>query len=218
LVSNMVTAILTVLLIPLVPFCSDLWLPITLSAIVWSPAIIGMCLHTPTWRIDRYVGFVLFQNVMSILKVKAVVSGLFDTKRAASWDVTAKKGRAVETPDSSSLKRRKHFVAELLIGTCYLVACVLVFFVPNDSVWFYVGFASYLLLQGAMFVAHGLNFLHPREMHLNIPNDDKNAMEERHPAPVYQNGPFVGTVCRKSEYVRASSNEFGSNVLNSCEE
>jgi beta-mannan synthase len=156
LLGNLLTALLTIVLIPVAPFVLALWLPVMISTIIWLPAVLGMCLCTPTWRLDRYVMFVLFQNVMSLLKLTAVVSGLLDTKRAQSWVVTAKKG---SDNDSIVSCRGNLNYLELMCGIYYVATAVLVFFVRGQTPWFYIGFSSYLFLQGFVFVSHGMGCL-----------------------------------------------------------
>jgi beta-mannan synthase len=157
LLGNLFTALLTVILVPFTPFILELWLPIMLSTIIWTPAVLGMCLCTPTLRVHQYIMFVLFQNVMSIMKLTAVVSGFLDTQRAKTWIVTAKKGNPDRATNVTGSGNAGVYYLELLFGVYYLGAGLLVCFVKDQTPWYYIGFISYLVLQGLMFVLHGLN-------------------------------------------------------------
>jgi beta-mannan synthase len=155
LLSNSLTAILAVILIPMSVLFPDVLVPITLTAILLLPATLATCLFTPTWRVDRYLGFILFQNVMSLLRIRAIVSGLLDTQRANSWIVTAKKGSAA----SGTTKRKPSIYSlECVVGGIYFVAAAYTLLNPFTQLWYEVGLIAYLCLQGIVFICHGAGF------------------------------------------------------------
>lgn len=156
LVSNTLTAILAVLLMPISVLYPDLVVPITMMAIFLLPPTLGTCLFTPTWRIDRYIGFVLFQNVMSLLRLQAVLSGLLNTQRANSWIVTTKKGSAAASK-TVSRKYSIHWL-ESALGAVYFAAASYTVLHPFTKLSYEIPLITYLCLQGTFFFFQGLGF------------------------------------------------------------
>lgn len=88
---------------------------------------------------------VLFENSMSIVKLWAVMNGLFDLGRAHEWVVTAKAGSSDKRPGLSlnAFRSCRAYAGECLIALFIIAAAFhAVFFVHRWT------FAIFLALQG----------------------------------------------------------------------
>jgi beta-mannan synthase len=155
LLSTILAAIASLILIPMATISAEIRTPITVMAIVLAPAMLGACLSTPTWRVDRYLGFMLFQNVMALLRVTAVFAGLRNTGSANSWVVTRKKGSASGDAQSSRRGRSSPLWPECFAGAAYFTAAGYAIVHPLSTLLLESMFIAYLLFQGGMFLLHG---------------------------------------------------------------
>jgi beta-mannan synthase len=165
--STILAALASLVLIPMATISAEIRLPITVMAILLAPAMLGACLSTPTWRVDRYLGFMLFQNVMALLRLKAVVAGLRDASSAQSWVVTKKKGSASSGGESSRSGRTSPFWPECVAGLVYLAAGGYALLHPLSSLRLESLFIAYLVLQGGMFMIHGFRAFPERKEQLS---------------------------------------------------
>ena len=89
--------------------------------------------------------YVLFENAMSVVKLWAVLNGLFDLGRAHEWIVTAKSGASDKRPALSlaAFRSCRAYAAECLIGIFIATAAFhSIFYVHRWT------FAIFLGLQG----------------------------------------------------------------------
>ena len=88
---------------------------------------------------------VLFENAMGVVKLWAVLNGLFDLRRAHEWIVTAKTGTSDKRPAFSlaAFRSCRAYVAEFLIGVFFTTATFYSIFCVHR--W---TFAIFLGLQG----------------------------------------------------------------------
>jgi beta-mannan synthase len=155
LLSTILAALAALILIPLATISVEIRTPITIMAIVLAPAMLGACISTPTWRVDRYLGFMFFQNVMALLRVKAVLAGLRDTRSANSWVVTKKKGSASGDSKPSRRGQSSLLWPECFAGAAYIAAAGYAILHPLSTLVLESMFIAYLLIQGGMFILHG---------------------------------------------------------------
>ena len=115
------------------------------------------------------VAYVLYENAMCVVKLNAMLSGLFELSNAHEWVVTTKLGNwAVNKAKTSlakvstavasvlpvviPLQKRKMYKTELLIATLFLVAAFFAIFVHSKAMY-----AVFCLLQGIVFLGFGFS-------------------------------------------------------------
>jgi len=142
-------------LVPLSIFTPEVSIP--LWALVHLPVTVTVSTAIFSPKDWYYVVIqVLFENAMSIVKLWAVVNGAFDLQRANEWVVTSKKGSG-----SDKLKRLKAiystcraYTSEVLLGIFTVGAGVFAIIYVHR-----ISFSVFLLLQGFVFIAFGLNLV-----------------------------------------------------------
>ena len=145
-----------------IPFWALVYMPliVTCSTVAFTP---GGWKHT--------VAFVLFENAMCVVKLNAMISGLFELSDAHEWVVTTKLGNWAVAKAAKSglskataavasvvpglakqpLQKRKIYRAELWMSLLFMIAAG---FGIAQGRWQY---AIFLLLQGTTFAAFGLS-------------------------------------------------------------
>lgn len=138
-------------------------------ALVYVPVMVTLsttCFTAGSWYYAAH--YVLMENAMSIVKMGAMLSGLFELKDAHEWVVTRKTGSGNRLKVSSSAEvdqvvkqkdkaERKIYRRELVMSAFVLSAAAYGILVERR--WEYCVF---LLLQGAVFAAFGLNLVDGR--------------------------------------------------------
>ncbi|XP_078180023.1 glucomannan 4-beta-mannosyltransferase 1-like [Carex rostrata] len=155
-VSHLVTFAFYCAVIPLSVFFPEIEIPIW--GIVYVPTAITLMNAVGKPRsIHLIVFWVLFENVMSLHRCKAVFIGLFEAGRVNEWIVTEKLGDMLKGSPSISFAKKLNFnvwkkfnVLELVVGL-YLLVCAwydfmhnsdfyFVYFVPQSIAFFIFGF------------------------------------------------------------------------------
>ena len=155
-----------------IPFWALVYMPIlvTLSTVCFTP---GGWIAT--------VAYVLFENALTIVKLMAMLAGIFELSDAHEWVVTAKLGKWVDAAVTKSgsvgavvtklavgaataVKKtvvviapklnRKVYFKEICMGL-FFIACGL-YGVAVHALWHY---SVFLCAQGAVFLAFGLNYV-----------------------------------------------------------
>ncbi|GMH37152.1 hypothetical protein BSKO_05025 [Bryopsis sp. KO-2023] len=138
-------------LVPLTVYTPEVSIP--LWALVHLPVMVTLTTAFFTPKGWAYcIPYVLFENAMSVVKVGAVVNGLFDLGRAQEWIVTQKNGN--KNVKSSRFRLERVYVAETVMSIFVLSSAAYGSFLLSR--W---TFCVFLLLQGAAFVGVGLNFV-----------------------------------------------------------
>ncbi|PUZ69718.1 hypothetical protein GQ55_2G134000 [Panicum hallii var. hallii] len=163
-VAHLVTFLFYCLVIPAcVLVQGDVHLPKYVA--VYVPAVITLLNAVCTPRSGHLLVFwILFENVMSLHRSKAVAIGLLEASRANEWVVTDKLGggkaaaattAAVARKEKKQLLRRREVhVLELVMGACLLYCAVydMVFFGQDH-------FYLYLILQSAAAFIVGFGYV-----------------------------------------------------------
>jgi beta-mannan synthase len=103
------------------------------------------------------VAFVLFENAMCVVKLSAMISGLFELSDAHEWVVTKKLGNMFSSSSSSSSSstpkvRRKIYFKELSMGSFFLFCGV--YGILQHQL---VHYSLFLIAQSLVFFAFGFN-------------------------------------------------------------
>ncbi|KQJ98402.1 probable mannan synthase 11 [Brachypodium distachyon] len=166
--------------IPLSVFFPEIQIP--LWGVVYVPSVITLCkaLGSPS-SFHLVILWVLFENVMSLHRIKAAVTGLLDAGRVNEWVVTEKLGDAskikptidvldavkvidveLTTPLVPKLKKRrtrfweKYNCSEIFVGTCIIISgCY-------DMLYAKKGYYIYLFIQGIAFLVVGFEYIGTR--------------------------------------------------------
>jgi len=161
-VAHLVTFLFYCLVIPAcVLVQGDVRLPKYVA--VYVPAVITLLNAVCTPRSGHLLVFwILFENVMSLHRSKAVVIGLLEASRANEWVVTDKLGSGMAAPavlrnkkkQQQQVRRREVHVLELVMGACLLYCAVydMVFFGQDH-------FYLYLILQSAAAFIVGFGYV-----------------------------------------------------------
>ncbi|XP_020693939.1 glucomannan 4-beta-mannosyltransferase 1 [Dendrobium catenatum] len=166
-VTHFVTFFFFCVLIPLTIFLPEIKIP--KWALVHVPTAITLlnAVGTPS-SIHLIVFWILFENVMSLHRSKAVIIGLCETGRATEWIVTKKLGdkSKAKTITASSKQSRvklwdRFYPLELLMGVFLLLCGCYDFKFGND--YFFI----FILLQSITFLVVGFGYVGIR-----APRDD----------------------------------------------
>ncbi|KAG2642065.1 hypothetical protein PVAP13_2KG268700 [Panicum virgatum] len=161
-VAHLVTFLFYCLVIPAcVLVQGDVRLPKYVA--VYVPAVITLLNAVCTPRSGHLLVFwILFENVMSLHRSKAVVIGLLEASRGNEWVVTDKLGSGMAAPavlrnkkkQQQQVRRREVHVLELVMGACLLYCAVydMVFFGQDH-------FYLYLILQSAAAFIVGFGYV-----------------------------------------------------------
>jgi beta-mannan synthase len=159
--AHIVSFFLYCLLVPLCAISPEI--PIPFWALVYAPILVTISTVFFTkggWKVS--VAFILFENAMCVVKLHAMISGLFELSDAHEWVVTKKLGSSLSKAFGGEKKntsmttttktRKKIYYKELLMG---------VFFAFSG---FYgiiqhglVHYSTFLIAQGFVFCMFGLN-------------------------------------------------------------
>lgn len=158
-----------------IPFWALVYCPlvITASTVIFTPGALGAnqggtyasanTKFAGGWT--HSVAFVLFENAMCAVKLRAMLSGLFELSDAHEWVVTQKLGgwakkaqgglaaavhKLVPRPPAA-IARRQYYFTELAVAALFLSAGV------SSIVSQRLGYAVFLLLQGATCASFGLS-------------------------------------------------------------
>lgn len=167
--------------LPVSVFFPEIQIP--LWGVVYVPTVITLCkaLGSPS-SFHLVILWVLFENVMSLHRIKAAVTGLLDAGRVNEWVVTEKLGDAnkpksatdglldvvkvidvdLTTPLVPKLKKRrtrfwdKYNCSEIFVGTYIIVCGCYDLFYANK------GYYIYLFIQGLAFLVVGFEYIGTR--------------------------------------------------------
>ena len=167
--THLVSFFFYLLLIPLSTLCPEVVLP--LWALVYTPMLVTLstCIFTPG-GIYYAIPYVLFENAMTIVKLSAMVSGLFAMENANEWVVTTKVGKwvAKRVEKARNIKlvqkvaakvaakaaaRKKPFHAKELLMGAFFATCGL-WGVFRHALF---GFCIFLFAQASVFFLFGAN-------------------------------------------------------------
>uniref|UniRef100_A0A0E0ELW6 glucomannan 4-beta-mannosyltransferase n=1 Tax=Oryza meridionalis TaxID=40149 RepID=A0A0E0ELW6_9ORYZ len=160
----------------------SVWLPeieIPLWGVVYVPTVITLCkaVGTPS-SFHLVILWVLFENVMSLHRIKAAVTGILEAGRVNEWVVTEKLGDANKTkPDTNGsdavkvidvelttplipkLKKRrtrfwdKYHYSEIFVGICIILSGL------YDVLYAKKGYYIFLFIQGLAFLIVGFDYI-----------------------------------------------------------
>ncbi|KAM3354174.1 hypothetical protein ACQJBY_025054 [Aegilops geniculata] len=175
--AHTVTFIYYCFAIPVSVFFPEMQIP--LWGVVYVPTVITLCkaLGSPS-SFHLVILWVLFDNVMSLHRIKATITGLLDTRRVNEWVVTEKLGDAnktelameglddmqvidveLSTPLVPKLEKRrtrlwdKYNCSEIFVGTCIIICgCY-------DVIYANKGYYVYLFIQGLSFLVVGFEYI-----------------------------------------------------------
>ncbi|KDD76984.1 glycosyltransferase-like protein, partial [Helicosporidium sp. ATCC 50920] len=172
-------------LVPLTMFTPQVQLPVW--ALIHIPVAVTLVTSAFTRRGWVYsILYVLFENAMGMVKFWAVVNGVLDLERAQEWVVTTKLGSADQRPAASGAKGG----AGVLVPSCRLFLGEFCF-----GLWLFAagaygllsgaqpGMALYVLLQGCVFAAFGLNWVDCGGVLGGRLDDDIVRVPAGHPTP-----------------------------------
>ena len=153
---HIVSFFLYCLLVPLCAISPEI--PIPFWALVYTPVLVTMSTVVFTkegWKTS--VAFVLFENAMCVVKLSAMISGLFELSDAHEWVVTKKLGNMFSSSSSSSSSstpkvRRKIYFKELSMGSFFLFCGV--YGILQHQL---VHYSLFLIAQSLVFFAFGFN-------------------------------------------------------------
>ena len=159
--AHIVSFFLYCLLVPLCAISPEI--PIPFWALVYAPVLVTMSTVVFTkdgWKTS--VAFVLFENAMSVVKLSAMISGLFELSDAHEWVVTKKLGNMFSSSSSSSNAStsstttskvcRKIYFKVLSMGLFFLFCGV--YGILQHQL---VHYSLFLIAQSLVFFAFGLN-------------------------------------------------------------
>ncbi|KAF0900097.1 hypothetical protein E2562_026830 [Oryza meyeriana var. granulata] len=160
----------------------SVWLPeiqIPLWGVVYVPTVITLCkaVGTPS-SFHLVILWVLFENVMSLHRIKAAITGLLEAGRVNEWVVTEKLGDINKTKPASNgsdtvkvidvelttplipkLKKRrtrfwdKYHYSEIFVGICIILSgCY-------DVLYAKTGYYIFLFIQGLAFLIVGFDYI-----------------------------------------------------------
>uniref|UniRef100_J3MT98 glucomannan 4-beta-mannosyltransferase n=1 Tax=Oryza brachyantha TaxID=4533 RepID=J3MT98_ORYBR len=160
----------------------SVWLPeveIPLWGVVYVPTVITLCkaVGTPS-SFHLVILWVLFENVMSLHRIKAAITGLLEAGRVNEWVVTEKLGDTnktkpatngsdalkvidveLTTPLIPKLKKRrtrfwdKYHYSEIFVGICIILSgCY-------DVLYARKGYYIFLFIQGLAFLIVGFDYI-----------------------------------------------------------
>lgn len=144
-------------LVPLTMYTPDVSIPMWVLVHLPVTVTLTTACFTPRGWVYSIL-YVLFENAMSLVKLWAVVTGLFDLQRAQEWVVTTKLGSSDKRPgtfgSTSFAPSCKAYGGELVMGLFLITAGM--WGLLSGHHW---GMASYFLLQGGVFFAFGFNMV-----------------------------------------------------------
>ena len=152
--AHIVSFFLYCLLVPLCAISPEI--PIPFWALVYTPVLVTMSTVVFTkegWKTS--VAFVLFENAMCVVKLSAMISGLFELSDAREWVVTKKLGNMFSSSSSTSTTpkaRRKIYFKELSMGAFFLFCGV--YGILQHQL---VHYSLFLIAQSLVFFAFGFN-------------------------------------------------------------
>lgn len=140
--------------VPLTVFFPEVSIP--LWALIHVPVVVTLVTSAFTPRGWAYcILYVLFENAMGTVKMWAVITGILDLKRAQEWVVTTKLGSSDKRPGTAiAAPSCKAYPGELGMSAFTLCAGFWALFSG-----YHFGMVTYLLLQGCVFMAFGLNWV-----------------------------------------------------------
>ncbi|KAJ0988294.1 hypothetical protein J5N97_006650 [Dioscorea zingiberensis] len=158
-IAHYVTFFFYCIVIPLAVFFPEVYLP--KWGVVYIPTAITLfnSVGTPS-SIHLIVFWVLFENVMSLHRCKAVFIGLLEAGRANEWVVTEKLGDMLKTKPEISVPKRFQFkfwerfhVLELVVSV-FLLLCGIYNFVKGGDHYF-----IYIFPQSISFFIMGIGYV-----------------------------------------------------------
>ncbi|KAM0952966.1 putative glucomannan 4-beta-mannosyltransferase [Dioscorea sansibarensis] len=141
--------------------------------VVYIPTLITLCIifETPS-SIHLVIFWLLFQNVMSLHRIKAALTGLLDAGRVNEWIVTEKLGNAHKPKDTDKFKAssntqplinkpkitqtniwQRYYFSEIWVGL-FLLLCGCFDLATRRQ-----GYFVYLFLQGIAFLVVGFGYV-----------------------------------------------------------
>lgn len=142
-------------LVPLSVFTPEISIP--LWALVHLPVSVTLSTAMFTRRGWLHcIPHVLFENAMSIVKLWAVINGLFNLGRAQEWVVTQKLGSSDSRPTTTlqALRSCRAYFSECVVGLFILSSAVFAMF------WVHrFSFSIFLTLQGVVFICFGFGLV-----------------------------------------------------------
>ncbi|KAF3324229.1 putative mannan synthase 11 isoform X1 [Carex littledalei] len=178
-VAHTVTFIYYCVVIPLAVFFPEVVIPFW--GVVYVPTIITLCkcMGTPS-SFHLVVIWVLFENVMSLHRLKAAFTGLFESERVNEWIVTEKLGDAnkinkpividimeddklidsqLTEPCIPKLKKFKSRLSDRLYYSELIMGILILFCGYYDIAFSKKGYFLYLIVQGAAFLVVGFGYV-----------------------------------------------------------
>ncbi|CAD5189294.1 unnamed protein product [Musa acuminata subsp. malaccensis] len=158
-VSHFVTFSFYCVVIPLSVFFPEVIIP--KWGLMYVPTAITLinAVATPS-SVHLVIFWVLFENVMSLHRCKAVLIGLLETGRVNEWIVTEKLGDTLKTKSNTSATKRFRFkikerfnLLEIMVGI-YLLVCACYDYVYRDDLY-----CIFIFPQSLAFMIMGFGYI-----------------------------------------------------------
>ncbi|KAJ4761489.1 cellulose synthase like [Rhynchospora pubera] len=158
-VAHLVTFFLYCVVVPVSVLVPEVSVPVW--GVAYIPTTITLLNAIRNPRLIHFIPFwILFENVMSMHRMKATFIGLFETGRVNEWVVTEKLGEAVSTKPEPQILEKPSFRLRARIKLSEIGFAVFLFFCACCDL-FYGGnyYFVYIYLQSISFLVVGLGYV-----------------------------------------------------------
>ncbi|KAJ4756844.1 cellulose synthase like [Rhynchospora pubera] len=158
-VAHLVTFFLYCVVVPVSVLVPEVSVPVW--GVAYIPTTITLLNAIRNPRLIHFIPFwILFENVMSMHRMKATLIGLFETGRVNEWVVTEKLGEAVSTKPEPQILEKPSFRLRARIKLSEIGFAVFLFFCACCDL-FYGGnyYFVYIYLQSISFLVVGLGYV-----------------------------------------------------------
>ncbi|KAJ3700569.1 hypothetical protein LUZ61_004274 [Rhynchospora tenuis] len=158
-VAHLVTFFLYCVVVPVSVLVPEVSVPIW--GVAYIPTTITLLNAIRNPRLIHFIPFwILFENVMSMHRMKATLIGLFETGRVNEWVVTEKLGDATSTKPEPQILEKPSFRLRARIKLSEIGFAVFLFFCACCDI-FYGGnyYFVYIYLQSISFLVVGLGYV-----------------------------------------------------------
>ncbi|KAJ1696154.1 hypothetical protein LUZ63_004666 [Rhynchospora breviuscula] len=158
-VAHLVTFFLYCVVVPVSVLVPEVSVPVW--GVAYIPTTITLLNAIRNPRLIHFIPFwILFENVMSMHRMKATLIGLFETERVNEWVVTEKLGEAISTKPEPQILEKPSFRLRGRIKLSEIGFAVFLFFCACCDL-FYGGnyYFVYIYLQSISFLVVGLGYV-----------------------------------------------------------
>ncbi|KAJ4790116.1 cellulose synthase like [Rhynchospora pubera] len=158
-VAHLVTFFLYCVVVPVSVLVPEVSVPVW--GVAYIPTTITLLNAIRNPRLIHFIPFwILFENVMSMHRMKATLIGLFETGRVNEWVVTEKLGEAVSTKPEPQILEKPSFGLRARIKLSEIGFAVFLFFCACCDLFFGGNYYFvYIYLQSISFLVVGLGYV-----------------------------------------------------------